>query len=431
MQRITTVGLLVVLLLFVLFSLKLSQTAAEEYTSPNFILQDPVITVEGGRSTSTSFELFSSAGQPAPGESTAATFIQRGGFLYFPIATSPTLSASAGDAQVSLSWTASVGTLANITNYDVGTATVSGGPYTFENVGGVLAFTKTGLTNGTTYYFIVRANAGTLALAKSSEASATPSGAAAAPSGGGGAIVGSVVFSGRSYPASRITLLRDGFVVGTIAADAEGNFSITSTRLSATRYNFVLYAEDQEGRRSSLISFPVTITQSTPTTIGNIVIPPTISADKAEVRAGDSITFTGSSVIGAEVILSVMNERGEVRMKTAAAQDGSYVFELLTATLERGAYVARTKSALPDGLVSALSTIVEFLVGEENREARRLPPSCPPRADFTGDCRVNLIDFSILVYWFGRPNPPLEIDLNGDGVIDLVDFSVLVYYWTG
>ena len=164
---------------------EISFLQAQDLTSDNFIVRDPIITVEGGRSTSSNFELFSSTGQLAPGQSTSDDFIYRAGFLYFPIANSPTLTATAGDSQVSLTWSASTGILANITDYQLGTSTTSGGSYTFESVGNVVSYTKTGLVNGTAYYFKVRAFAGTLQLAESAEVSATPVANAASSSSSG------------------------------------------------------------------------------------------------------------------------------------------------------------------------------------------------------------------------------------------------------
>jgi hypothetical protein len=41
------------------------------------------------------------------------------------------------------------------------------------------------------------------------------------------------------------------------------------------------------------------------------------------------------------------------------------------------------------------------------------------------------VDFSIMAYWYKRPNPPASVDLNGDSKIDLVDFSILAFNWTG
>ena len=63
------------------------------------------------------------------------------------------LSAEAGDAQASLSWTASL----EATSYNIKVSTSSGGPYTnLMNVTGT-DFVVTGLADGTSYYFVVSA----------------------------------------------------------------------------------------------------------------------------------------------------------------------------------------------------------------------------------------------------------------------------------
>ncbi len=51
-------------------------------------------------------------------------------------------------------------------------------------------------------------------------------------------------------------------------------------------------------------------------------------------------------------------------------------------------------------------------------------------ADFSGDGRVDLVDFSILLYNWGIPKRK-EADINGDLRIDLIDFSIMLYWWTG
>ena len=61
---------------------------------------------------------------------------------------------------------------------------------------------------------------------------------------------------------------------------------------------------------------------------------------------------------------------------------------------------------------------------------------CPAKGDLNGDCRVNLVDFSIASYWYkgilSDAFKKIEISkLNGDGKINLVDFSIMAYYWTG
>ena len=82
------------------------------------------------------------------------------------------LVATAGNAQVKLSWSASSGA----TSYNVKRATTSGGPYTTIASPTTTSYTDTGVTNGTTYYYVVSAVNTAGESANSSQVSATPSG---------------------------------------------------------------------------------------------------------------------------------------------------------------------------------------------------------------------------------------------------------------
>jgi autotransporter-associated beta strand protein len=92
-----------------------------------------------------------------------------------PITTVPVapanLTATPGNEQVILNWTASVGA----TSYIVREATNSGGPYTTLDAAVTGAtYTNTGLANGTTYYYVVAPTDSGGTGANSNEASATP-----------------------------------------------------------------------------------------------------------------------------------------------------------------------------------------------------------------------------------------------------------------
>ncbi len=85
------------------------------------------------------------------------------------------LTATAGNASVQLSWSAN--TEPDLAGYSVYRATVSGGPFTLLN--GILltgtSFSDTGLTNGTTYFYVLTAtDASSNESPQSTEASATP-----------------------------------------------------------------------------------------------------------------------------------------------------------------------------------------------------------------------------------------------------------------
>ncbi|HET6384205.1 MAG TPA: fibronectin type III domain-containing protein, partial [Armatimonadota bacterium] len=75
-----------------------------------------------------------------------------------PAPPAPTgLSATSGNKQIALSWTASTGAA----TYNVKRSTTNGGPYTTAGSATTTSYTDSGLTNGTTYYYVVSAvNAG-------------------------------------------------------------------------------------------------------------------------------------------------------------------------------------------------------------------------------------------------------------------------------
>lgn len=86
-------------------------------------------------------------------------------------ATTSGLGATAGDAQVALAWS----TASGATGYSVKRSTTAGGPYTTiaSNVVGA-AYTDTGLSNGTTYYYVVAATNAEGEGGASSQVAATP-----------------------------------------------------------------------------------------------------------------------------------------------------------------------------------------------------------------------------------------------------------------
>jgi hypothetical protein len=54
------------------------------------------------------------------------------------------------------------------------------------------------------------------------------------------------------------------------------------------------------------------------------------------------------------------------------------------------------------------------------------------RCDFNGDMRCNLVDLSILLYYYDRIGSAIaRYDLNSNDRVDFPDISVMMYYWTG
>ncbi len=409
---------------------------AQLYSSSNFVLENPTLTLSGGRATSPSFEYYSAIGETAIGEYTSGNFLYRSGFLYFPVVSTPILSATAVDGQVVLSWTAASPELGwTVSGYEIGQSTVSGGPYTFTSVGNVLGVVRSGLSNGTTYYFVVRTlDAFGTVIATSSQVSAMPVGSSS-PGGGGGGFIpasASVTFSGRAYPESTVTLLRDSQIAVTTIAGPDARFEISLSGLSGGSYIFSLYSTDSTGNRSASVTIPVTLAPGSSTHISGIFIAPTIAVDKSLVRKGENIAIFGQTAPEGTVIISVHSGE-EFLVNTPSDENGVYLYNFDTSPLELGDHSTKSRVTLA-GEASPFGNSVPFAVG--------LTTSTPveervcKRADVNCDGRVNLVDFSIAAYWYRRTlsSEFLEVEsarLNGDGKIDLVDFSIMAYYWSG
>ncbi len=462
-QRVSFLGffLLVFFLGTVFFVIP---SLATDYSSSSFIVRDPVITVAGSLATSSSFTYFSSIGQTAIGESVGTSFSWYAGFLYFADISIPTLTATAGNSQVSLSWTESTSTFGYVvTSYEVGQATASGGPYTYTDVGNVLSSTASSLTNGTPYYFIIRVidNQGDV-VATSTESSATPvysavcgdsvcngsetcsscpadcgkCGGGGGGGGGGGVVVtpqsSTVNLFGRAYPMSEVTVLKDGQIIITTIAGPDARFSTTIPDLSSGSHTFSVYSEDKDKNRSPLFTFPVYLTQGATTAISGIFLAPTISIDKEQVKKGDTLTIFGQSVPDSEITIAVNSDQEHFEF-VDADKDGTYFFDFDTAPLELGDHSTKSKSKY-GGQISSYSRAVGFIVGDKTISKEE--GICGEKADLNCDGKVNLVDFSIAAYWYKRPlsdsfKAKEAQNLSGDGKVDLVDFSIMAFHWTG
>ena len=261
-----------------------------------------------------------------------------------------------------------------------------------------------------------------------------------APSGGGGGggggipppIQTAVIFRGLAYPKSTITLLKDAQVVAAIPVGPDGTFQTTISNITGGIYGFGVWAEDSQGIRSITQTFTVSVVTGVTTVVSGIFLPPTINIDKSEVKKGDILNIFGFSAPKAQVSVFV-NSDEEIMEKTNADNSGIWSHKFDTSVVDKGDHSTRARSSL-NGDISVYSQLAFFKVGDKNVTAGG--QSCRASGNLNGDCKVNLIDFSILAYWYNRPLTAAvrnKVDLNTikDGKVDLIDFSIMAYWWTG
>lgn len=245
--------------------------------------------------------------------------------------------------------------------------------------------------------------------------------------GGGGGYIPpptetKVVLQGKAYPLAKITILKDGQLAKLITADSNANFKAEITDISAGVWNFSLWAEDKDGRKSITFSFSVTILEGKITTISNIFLPPTIELEKTKVAKGEELNIFGQTAPESKIDIHIESPE-EIVKTTKAKKNGDWKYPFDTSPLDEGIHTTRAKAESPEGLKSSFSSVLAFYVGKY-----KVGEICP-KADFNKDGKTNLVDFSILLYWWGKYNPC--VDMNGDGIVNLPDFSILMYWWTG
>ena len=260
------------------------------------------------------------------------------------------------------------------------------------------------------------------------------------PSGGGGgggwgggvslstANIDSAIFRGMAYPGSIVSLLQNGTLVTEIPSSPDGSFEIRLQNLSNGTYTFGIRADDAQGLRSSTQVITVYVTQGISTLIDGIFLAPTVTTDKIEAVYGDPIRIFGSTAPSAKVSL-VVSAAVDIVKSVVADANGTWTYTMSTSILGYGAHTAKAR-AITSNDTSVFSDPIAFVVGRTTTN-RAISLRGNRKCDINGDGRVNLLDFSIMAFWYKRTGFPSTVDLNGDNRIDLSDVSILAYCWTG
>ena len=105
--------------------------------------------------------------------------------------------------------------------------------------------------------------------------------------------------------------------------------------------------------------------------------------------------------------------------------DGLYKIIIPLGSLSKGDYSIHVNYTDD----TRISKLIKFIIGDANILSSDSVTNIP--GDCNADNVINLVDFSVLAFWYGKDNPPVCVDTNHDGIINLVDFSILAFYWTG
>lgn len=236
-----------------------------------------------------------------------------------------------------------------------------------------------------------------------------------------------VIISGYAFPNSAITILVDGKIAKTARSGSSGSYSVTLDAIAKGAYTFGVYGEDGNKVKSATFSTSFTVTGGRTSELTNINVVPSIKVTPDPVNPGETLTVTGYALPNSTVTIQNGKQKSSMTSESSATADGAgkWTLTLNTSSFSKGTYQIRAKSEQTNGTKTNYSAYTYYGVGEK--------ATGNSNADLNRDGRVNLTDFSILLFWWnsngGDSDPPA--DINSDGKVTLTDFSILLFNWTG
>jgi len=242
--------------------------------------------------------------------------------------------------------------------------------------------------------------------------------------------VGTLQISGLSAPNMFITFTEGSTVIGTCASNATGVFSQVFPGIDPVIHNISIFGVDAEHRTTPASSVEIFTRPYELTAVTGVVLAPTVSIDKTDINRGESISISGRSVPNYKTI--IFTKPPFSAFDVMADANGKYEYTILdTNSLPTGDHDVYALSQDGLGVQSSISLTAFFKVKDIT------PPDDPGQGptcdiihgDLNCDNKVNIIDFSIMLY-FWRSNSAFA-DINRDGNVNIVDFSIMMYYWQG
>lgn len=234
-----------------------------------------------------------------------------------------------------------------------------------------------------------------------------------------------VSITGRGYPNQTVHILLDAKEVGTVKADSVGRFDF-ATNASPGTVSLGFWSLDLNRNKSITYNTTFDVTQGAITNVSGVLVPPTLVANPSTLNPGDTIVFSGQTIPNTKVEVHIDNSANV--LTTTSGPNGAWTLPYVTTGLSAKEHTARARFILGSGSLtteSSFSTTVQLFVGVAGKAST---PS-----DLNRDGSVNLIDFSILIFWWGTSGGDSDpkADINGNGNVGLEDFSILLFNWTG
>ncbi|USN53359.1 MAG: hypothetical protein H6760_04315 [Candidatus Nomurabacteria bacterium] len=239
-----------------------------------------------------------------------------------------------------------------------------------------------------------------------------------------------VQFQGLAYPSASIQILKNGSTWLSTTATSTAAFATQSEILAGT-YTFTIQGTDIDGVLGPSLSLSVTIAEGTTVSASGIFLGPTIQGSASSIRLDEGVQIQGYTAPNSQLTLYLSGPDGDQSFSATAHTDGrwSYTLQGGQELSSIGTYSIRARAVATDSSISEYSSTLTFVVSEATEPD---PCSYANIADLNCDGSVDLVDFSILLYYWLDTHPAnTRADIDKSGLVDVVDFSIMMFHWTG
>jgi len=235
-----------------------------------------------------------------------------------------------------------------------------------------------------------------------------------------------LVIRGYTAPQSFITFTEYGAVSGTAQSAPDGYFSHIFSGLIPGDHQVTFYSIDKNRLATSPISLSVYTPAYQEVTVTNQLLSPALMINKNVFSPGENIIASGSAIPNGNITL--FTESPLRSYSTSANELGDWTYTITnTNTYYLGDYHIHALVQTETGLTSLNSPSIGFSLATSTATSSGTACGNISRGDLNCDTKIDLTDFSIMMYYWGTNNA--AADMNRDQLVDITDFSIMMYYW--
>lgn len=240
--------------------------------------------------------------------------------------------------------------------------------------------------------------------------------------------IGMLRIIGYGSPGMFVSFAEGSTPIGSTTANDIGRFAQVFPGMAEAVHTITITGYDIYNRTT-----PPTIVQAFTrmhelTTISDIILPPTIELNTNRITPGEAIEISGRGTPDYRAMIFTEPPLNSFEVDVNDLGEYQYTFSD-TSNLELGDHKIYALLQNLIGSQSLFSNTLFFRVISGEEEPGEEPVCNISRGDLNCDDLVDLVDFSILLFYWGS-NEGLA-DINNDGTVNLVDFSVMMFYWQG